>query len=496
MASFKNGNAKRHRQAEVFKDLPVPTLVKTLTEYALNCAVGTLESALPSPSPTAAIRTPALTNTFCEPATLPNTPALSAPLSSPTSLSVDDFVAKAFLGKGAFGEVYRVEHKVSHKEYALKVISKENLRLSNYPTIFEEQRIMKLLSGTDHTINLIASFQDTDYFYILTDYLSGGDLKHRLYNRHKFPPIEHTREYMAQLILAVEGIHRQRVIHRDLKPENIFSDSEGRLVIGDFGISAYFGAAASDKPWEAHKAWQKDPNASRTSPPPPSPAARLRSIPKKVDYTVSRCGTSSYMAPEVTSGPYSYECDIWSLGVIFHTMAVGRYPFGMHPGQHDHNEMRRLVNSENLRFTVDDDIDPDTEELLHGMLEKDVADRMTIAEIKKHPFFDGVNWSDLAKGNLTYGPRKPLVTLDDGDNEELESIKIPAGQPYAPGTVPYPWFDYTSPEMLIGMVAAKSKVTFGGLSKKLNVLQKVKIWWRRRGVVKVRRLSNLDMLMA
>lgn len=62
----------------------------------------------------------------------------------------------------------------------------------------------------------------------------------------------------------------------------------------------------------------------------------------------------------------------------------------MHPGQHDHNEMRRLVNSENLRFTVDDDIDPDTEELLHGMLEKDVADRMTIAEIKKHPFFDGV----------------------------------------------------------------------------------------------------------
>ena len=106
------------------------------------------------------------------------------------------------------------------------------------------------------------------------------------------------------------------------------------------------------------------------------------------------------------------------------------------------------------------------------------------------------------------------MTLDGGDNEESEvsigsscpintladihaqSIKIPAGQPYAPGTVPYPWFDYTSPEMLVGMVAAKSKVTFGGLSKKLNVLQKVKIWWRRRGVVKVRRLSNLDMLMA
>ncbi len=126
---------------------------------------------MPSPSPTIITRSPALltgTTAVSESPTPPATPTLAAVHSTAPTISIDDFVAKKFLGSGAFGAVYLVECKVSKKAYALKVIGKENLRLSQYDTIFEEQRIMKTTARSDRAVSLKGSFQDSDNFYILT----------------------------------------------------------------------------------------------------------------------------------------------------------------------------------------------------------------------------------------------------------------------------------------------------------------------------------------
>lgn len=126
---------------------------------------------MPSPSPTIISRSPALltgTTAVSYSPSPPSTPILAVVNSTALIISIDDFVAKKFLGSGAFGAVYLVECKVSKKAYALKVIGKENLRLSQYDTIFEEQRIMKTITGSDRTVSLKGSFQDSDNFYILT----------------------------------------------------------------------------------------------------------------------------------------------------------------------------------------------------------------------------------------------------------------------------------------------------------------------------------------
>ncbi len=129
-------------------------------------------------------------------------------------------------------------------------------------------------------------------------------------------------------ILALEDIHRRRIIHRDLKPDNILLDNDGHIRIADFGISTAFGISSTERPWEAFKAWSKDPttNSATLAVPPRTPRNS-----KNPDYTQTPCGTGGFIAPEVFSGRYSYECDIWSLGVIFHLMILGRVSFSYQP---------------------------------------------------------------------------------------------------------------------------------------------------------------------
>ena len=127
-----------------------------------------------TPSPTSVTKAPVLltgSTAVSEPSTPPLTPTFpvtNTTNSSSPSLSISDFIPKKFMGRGAFGEVYLVQGKRSRELFALKVIRKENLRHSDYETIFEEQRIMKTVAGSDHSVHLKASFQDSDNYYILT----------------------------------------------------------------------------------------------------------------------------------------------------------------------------------------------------------------------------------------------------------------------------------------------------------------------------------------
>lgn len=95
---------------------------------------------------------------------------------------------------------------------------------------------------------------------------------------------------MRQILEGVRYIHEQRVVHRDLKLENFFISEQMTVKIGDFGLAS---------------------------------ALPLRARRKSI------CGTPHYMAPEIFSSRegYSYEIDIWSLGVIAYLLLTGRFPF-------------------------------------------------------------------------------------------------------------------------------------------------------------------------
>lgn len=121
-------------------------------------------------------------------------------------------------------------------------------------------------------------------------------------------------------MLSLEEIHSRRIIHRDIKPDNILADDTGRLYFADFGIARVFGRKPEDKPWESLRTWQYRKSKTLDSSTGPS-------RPILQDVAHSTCGTPGFMSPEVYDCHYSYQADVWSLGVVFHIMLLDRVRF-------------------------------------------------------------------------------------------------------------------------------------------------------------------------
>lgn len=111
-------------------------------------------------------------------------------------------------------------------------------------------------------VALRLAFQDAQNLYLGLDFHAGGDLAGQLANWGCIEP-NRVRFYICEIVLGLAALHSLRVIYRDLKPENILINSQGHIVLTDFGLSKAF----SDPPNRNHR-------------------------------TQTFCGTSEYLAPE------------------------------------------------------------------------------------------------------------------------------------------------------------------------------------------------------
>ena len=133
--------------------------------------------------------------------------------------------------------------------------------------------------------------ETTTRIYIISEYLSGGQLFEKLVAGGAITERIAAR-YLTDIILALNYCHQRNIIHRDIKPENLLFESDApdaHLKIIDFGIS------------RINKSSNRDLHVS--------------------------VGAVSYMAPERFKGLISTKSDIWSAGVILYTMLCGSLPF-------------------------------------------------------------------------------------------------------------------------------------------------------------------------
>ncbi len=85
-------------------------------------------------------------------------------------------------------------------------------------------------------VELKYSFQDEFYLYLVMEFCPGGDLMSLLIHKDILSEDE-ARFYIAELVLAIEAVHKLKCIHRDLKPDNILIDKDGHFKLSDFGLS-------------------------------------------------------------------------------------------------------------------------------------------------------------------------------------------------------------------------------------------------------------------
>ena len=99
----------------------------------------------------------------------------------------------------------------------------------------EERNALVFAKSSEWITTLYASFQDEEHLYLVMEYVSGGSFRALLNNRETIMKEEEARFYVAEMILALEELHRQRYIHRDIKPDNYLLDSKGHIKLADFG---------------------------------------------------------------------------------------------------------------------------------------------------------------------------------------------------------------------------------------------------------------------
>lgn len=157
-------------------------------------------------------------------------------MSKSREIGKDNFKILKVLGKGAFGKVFLVEKKDTRELLAMKVLNKANVIETNQVEHTKTERIVMQYARSPFVINLHYAFQTDSKLYIVMDYLNGGELYYHLKKEKKFNE-DRIRFYAAEIVLALEALHKEGIIYRDMKPENILLDSDGHIRLTDFGLS-------------------------------------------------------------------------------------------------------------------------------------------------------------------------------------------------------------------------------------------------------------------
>ncbi|KAJ0410610.1 hypothetical protein ATCC90586_009091 [Pythium insidiosum] len=264
---------------------------------------------------------------------------------APRAWTLADFEIGRLLGRGKFGQVYLAREKRTKTVVALKVLVKEQLKAHGVAHQLRKEVEIHSRIRHQHILPLYATFQDELRVYLVLQYAGGGDL----YKKLRSSPGRRFSErdaalYVAQLAMALEACHSQRVVHRDIKPENLLLSEQGDLLLADFGWSS----------------------ANVTS------ANRRETL----------CGTLDYLSPEMIRGErYDESVDIWALGIIMFELLVGKPPFEA-PSQDE--TVHRITDG---MVPVPPNLSLAAKDLLLRILQKNPADRLSLAEIKAHRWF-------------------------------------------------------------------------------------------------------------
>jgi len=140
------------------------------------------------------------------------------------------------LGSGAFSSVYLVKEKDTEELYAMKVIEKKKLTYQKYKqSIINEKEVMKKLKHP-FIAKLYYSFQTRTKLYFILEYITGGNLSQYIKLKNELTE-DQARLYSAEIILALEYLHKNSIIYRDLKATNVMLDDKGHVKLVDFGLA-------------------------------------------------------------------------------------------------------------------------------------------------------------------------------------------------------------------------------------------------------------------
>ncbi|XP_073367358.1 carbon catabolite-derepressing protein kinase-like isoform X7 [Aegilops tauschii subsp. strangulata] len=295
------------------------------------------------------------------------------------------------LGAGTFGKVMIAEHKLTGHKVAIKILNRRKMKTM----VMEEKanreiKILRLFIDFihPHIIRIYEVIETPMDIFVVMEYCPNGELLDYIVEKRRLQEDE-ARRIFQQIISGVEYCHKNMVVHRDLKPENLLLDSKYNVKLADFGLSNVM----------------HDGHFLKTS-----------------------CGTPNYAAPEVISGELyaGPEVDVWSCGVILYTPLCGAVPF-------DDDSIPKLFKKIKGGFYIlPNHLSDLAMDLIARMLIVDPMKRITIREIRDHPWFQSrlprhlavppPNTAQQAKMKIDVDTLQDVVNLGYDKDDVCESL--------------------------------------------------------------------------
>eukprot|EP00948_MAST-09A_sp_MAST-9A-sp1_P003657 g3657.t1 len=310
-------------------------------------------------------------------------------------LCMDHFEVMKVVGRGAFGKVLLVKKKNTGKIYAMKTLRKmEILKRKQISHTKTERQILQQVKHP-FLISLKFAFQTNDKLFMVMEFAMGGELFFWLKQYGVFKE-DRAKLYCAEVLLALDCLHKHEIVYRDLKPENILMDEEGHLKLADFGLAKGGVSVSSGS--------EEDGG------------------------TATFCGTPEYLAPEILINKgHGLAVDWWSLGVLLYEMLVGNPPFY----SRNHKRMyQKILNDplrlpEKLRNTAPGD-------LISKLLQRDPEERLGSGikggdEIKAHSWFKTykgrrITWDMVLNRQIIPDFIPPEKDLASGDVSNFDKV--------------------------------------------------------------------------
>jgi serum/glucocorticoid-regulated kinase 2 len=309
----------------------------------------------------------------------------------------EDFEIKSVIGRGSVGKILLAKYIKDGKYYAIKSMRKDQIISEGIADNILVEKNILIKSQCEFILKLSFFFQTPERIYYVTPFIKGGDLYHKLKSEIFFKE-DLVRFYTAQIAVALQYLHNLEITYRDLKPENILLDEDGYIKLCDFGSSVI-----------------------------------IRGTEKVKNFA----GSPEYAAPEIiTYSGHNFMCDWWSLGILIYELLYGNTPFF----NMDKTRMYDLINTGAISFPkfiqIEGEEKPrnykvseDAKNIISKFLEKDPGTRLGrkgLDEIKKHPFFSGINFDDLNKKKIK-PPFRPNFSKEEKDitnNFDEEYLKL------------------------------------------------------------------------
>ncbi|NXR90809.1 KKCC2 kinase, partial [Hypocryptadius cinnamomeus] len=306
---------------------------------------------------------------------LPRRPTVESNRVSITGLQdcvqLNQYKLKDEIGKGSYGVVKLAYNEDDNTYYAMKVLSKKKLmRQAGFPRrppprgakaasegclqrrgpieqVYQEIAILKKLDHPN-VVKLVEVLDDPseDHLYMVFELVKQGPVM-------EIPTLkplseDQARFYFQDLIKGIEYLHYQKIIHRDIKPSNLLVGEDGHIKIADFGVSNEFKGADA--------------------------------------LLTNTVGTPAFMAPETLSETRKIfsgkALDVWAMGITLYCFVFGQCPFMDERILSLHNK----IKTQTLEFPDQPEVTDFLKDLITRMLDKNPESRISVPEIKLHPW--------------------------------------------------------------------------------------------------------------